>query len=366
MMNDFIYVGGCDVGIKNLTFCFARLPLSVSTSLDFIQKIEIEHLILFNLLTSTESNAQTYIKPTCAFQSKKPCKGLVKYYDASMNQPFCQRHMDDTSHSIWHVIDKAITRVHKKKKHTRSPIIVDSDQEEEECLHPMPAPKIILQIHCGGCEKMMNGTKFHRYIAYPLGENSGFRYLPLCISCQRKNRQPDGSIVWPLTASSHRINENTILQGPLETETEIIMSNLVRLLDEKFSQQPIDMMFIENQPTMMNPRMKSIQMILYAFFQRKINPVNGGRCMFVSPNLKWKMNMPNIQDHATYREHKKESVRTFLQWIDEHRPDQSKWAELVKSEKKRDDLCDAFWLMITGLSNWKISPTRLEHNHDNF
>lgn len=358
-MSEFIYVGGCDVGIKNLTFCFARIPISHSQ--EFIDKIEIDELILLNLLTSTESTQQTYTKPSCVFQGKKPCKGLVKYYDATTKEMFCQRHINKSLSYIWHVIDKPITKVHKKKKKTRSPVTIDSD-EEQLPENETPQCEDDLKIRCGSCEKVMNEIRFHRYIAYPL-ENNGFRYLPLCISCQRQGRHTEDSLVWPPISHSSYNKGDTLLCGPAETETEVIMNNLVTLLEERFKEQPIDLMFIENQPTMMNPRMKSIQMILYAFFQRKINRMNGGRCMFVSPNLKWKTNMPEIRDNATYREHKKESVRTFLQWIDEHRPDQSQWADLVKKEKKRDDLCDAFWLMISGLSNWKISLTRLEQSN---
>ena len=79
--------------------------------------------------------------------------------------------------------------------------------------------------------------------------------------------------------------------------------------------------------------------------------------------------MPDVKDDASYREHKQESVRSFLQWIDQTRPDQSQWAELVRKEKKRDDLCDAFWLLVSGFSHWKISPEQVvinqnQENHD--
>ena len=80
--------------------------------------------------------------------------------------------------------------------------------------------------------------------------------------------------------------------------------------------------------------------------------------MFVSPNLKWKMNMPDIPEQATYRQHKQESVRTFLNWISQR--NETRWLELVEGEKKRDDLCDAFWLMISGWTNWKISILPIE------
>jgi hypothetical protein len=80
------------------------------------------------------------------------------------------------------------------------------------------------------------------------------------------------------------------------------------------------------------------------------------------------MNMPEMVENASYREHKKESVRTFLQWIEEHRRDQIIWAEKLRGETKRDDLCDAFWLMISGMSQWridnKISTTEVEQDQE--
>ena len=364
-MNDYIYLGGCDVGIKNLTFCFARVPIdNYEDPKVFLEKIEIDQLILLNLLTSLESNQQEYQKPSCCFESTKPCKSPIKYMIHS--QAFCQRHYDSSSHDIWLYTEKPITKVHKKKRKSKSAETIDSDEEVPTNPTPATISSNPFPLLCGSCQKDVGQTRFHRYMAQAISQtaNQGYQYRPLCISCVRNHKCPREYEIWPpqYNQSSLSQKENTILIGPAPTETEVIMSNLVRLLEEKFENLLLDVMFIENQPTMMNPRMKSIQMILYAYFQRKIRKENGGRCIFVSPNLKWKVNMPEIQDNATYREHKKESVRTFLQWIDQHRADQVRWSEFVKSEKKRDDLCDAFWLMISGIANWKISLTRLEYS----
>lgn len=342
---EYIYLGGCDVGIKNLTFCFARIPFS--SNLPILDTIEITEMSLINLFQQNE-NEQTDL-PTCA----KLCKGKVSWYNPITNEPFCSRHTPD---HLWKYSPTPITRIKPKKRNRNQHQIEDSDNEQPPQT-PTPtatlSPKKEKSIQCGQCHRDMTTTRYHRLIAFPIEKFKGYRYLPLCMKCQRN---PMEGIIWP---PQHIIsNPNTPLQGPNMTETEVIMNNLVQILHDKYQNCEIDCMFIENQPTMMNPRMKSIQMILYAFFQSKIRKQNGGRCMFVSPNLKWKMNMPDIPEQATYREHKQESVRTFLNWISKRK--ETRWLELVEGEKKRDDLCDAFWLMISGWTNWKISILPIE------
>lgn len=367
---EYLYMAGCDVGIRNLTICFARIPATPEGTSEILQKIEIDSMYLINLLE--KDSQQVSIKPKCFEKSgKTPCRSLVRYVSYGDEiRYYCERHRDKIldKRTLWQYTDKPITKRNVRRKSVKRgkalTQVVDSDTEEG-VLESKSVKELSKtgESYCGFCEKSMSGKQYHRWISYCIfdGDNFlGYRYLPFCVGCVRKGNIPEDAQLWPPTLGELvRTELKGELIGPSPTETEIIMDNLVEYLHDKFGSIELDLMFIENQPTMMNPRMKSIQMILYGFFQNKIRKERGGRCLFVSPNLKWKMNMPEIREDANYREHKKESVRTFIQWIDQHRLDQRRWLEYVLSEKKKDDLCDAFWLMISGMSNWKISKSPL-------
>jgi len=52
----------------------------------------------------------------------------------------------------------------------------------------------------------------------------------------------------------------------MKKNTTLIFENIPRKLHEKSQLLDVDIVVIENQPSLKNPKMKSIQMILYSYF----------------------------------------------------------------------------------------------------
>lgn len=387
---EFIYIGGCDVGIKNLTFCVVRIPFT-TTPATLLQNIDIVELKLINIhqqqdtTTTSSPTHPSNPNPTC---SSAKCSQTPKYYHSGTTHLYCERHFKklDTAEKQtygWHWVSspegpskppqrwKQARRKQKRLQNTTT--VIDSDEEENQSANNNKKQDLSLLgvahmelERCGSCKKDLLHTQYSVWAGEFLETTKGVRFLPCCMACVRaKSHQLR---IFPLRYEEKQkqgesISGSEILRGPPMTETECHLDAFVSFLYEREDQalwRDVDVMFIENQPARVNPRMKSIQMVLYGYCQWKIRQQKrGGRAVFVSPNLKWKMNMPDVKDDASYREHKQESVRSFLQWIDQTRPDQTQWAELVRKEKKRDDLCDAFWLLVSGFSQWKISPEQV-------
>jgi hypothetical protein len=413
--DEFIYVGGCDVGIKNLTFCVVRVPLTC-TPATLLQHIDIVEMKLINIHQQPSSTKETPTDTNVPSCSHLNCSQLPKYFHAGNAIFYCERHFkkvetEEKRGHCWHWISspegppnppQRWKQARRKQKRLQNLTTVPDSDEEQQTEKEKKEKKQKLSLQnvahpelerCGLCAKDLLYTQYSLWVGNPT-DIPGVKYLPCCMACARnKNSSSSASTsasaphdhytTYPLRYEERQKQrqegepaqngKEVILRGPPMTETECDLDAFVSFLYEREDEalwRTVDVMFIENQPARVNPRMKSIQMVLYGYCQWRIRQQKrGGRAVFVSPNLKWKMNMPDVKDDASYREHKQESVRSFLQWIDQTRPDQSQWAELVRKEKKRDDLCDAFWLLVSGFSQWKISPEQVvinqnQENHD--
>lgn len=124
-------------------------------------------------------------------------------------------------------------------------------------------------------------------------------------------------------------------------------------LKSELEDYDITEILLENQPCMKNPMMKSVQMIIYGYFQyqtllldRKIKNI-----LFISASNKLKVgkhfdhinNNENITKiKSKYTRNKKLAIE-YTNWIVEHRVNNNKELnEFFNKHKKKDDLADAF------------------------
>ena len=136
---------------------------------------------------------------------------------------------------------------------------------------------------------------------------------------------------------------------------------LLLALDARFSEAggpTYDVVLIENQPACKNPMMKSVQMVLYTYFQvMRLYAGNVGAVRLVSATRKLSMrHVPAVispadapvistapalapTQAAAYRERKLAAVRLCRHYLDEVMHDAASTAQLSASRKK-DDLCD--------------------------
>lgn len=111
--------------------------------------------------------------------------------------------------------------------------------------------------------------------------------------------------------------------------------NLKKHFDE-FLNDEITHIVIENQPVMKNPKMKSIQMILFTYLQLKFPEINVD-FINASEKLKYCKKQGLIESvPKTYKENKLTSIKVVMKLISE----MTDFLEKFKLETKKDDLAD--------------------------
>jgi hypothetical protein len=134
-----------------------------------------------------------------------------------------------------------------------------------------------------------------------------------------------------------------------------LSSTLFEKLQEKFDNCQIDHVIIENQPVFKNPRMKSIQILIYSFFayKRVIEDRQIEAVTFVAANTKVKYAESHLQKigieiekcENKYKYNKKISIQCTSEIVQNH----EELAEWFANHKKQDDLADAYLLGLSYL-----------------
>jgi hypothetical protein len=118
-------------------------------------------------------------------------------------------------------------------------------------------------------------------------------------------------------------------------------------LEVKFASKDIEVVLIENQPAQKNPKMKSIQMIVFGFFAYKqhVAKQNINNIFFQSANNKnkfaKKMGIEVPEYKTKYLENKKRAVACTKILLNES------WGEYFEIHNKKDDLADCFIQMLS-------------------
>jgi hypothetical protein len=132
-----------------------------------------------------------------------------------------------------------------------------------------------------------------------------------------------------------------------------ITKRMYNKLNTELEDYNITEVLLENQPCMKNPMMKSIQMIIYGYFQyqsillertiKNIALVSASNKLKVGKNFNEINNSENIvKIKSKYTRNKKLAIE-YTNWILKNRV--TKYDELNKffnDHKKKDDLADAF------------------------
>lgn len=130
---------------------------------------------------------------------------------------------------------------------------------------------------------------------------------------------------------------------PLET----LGKTLFMKLDENKLFMDCDNIIIENQPVLKNPKMKSLQIMLYSYFLIKNNNINDIQLVNASNKLKVfkgkldkdkEIMLKNIKDK--YRKNKVTAVEHSRKMMDD--AGENSFLEKFNNHKKNDDLADAY------------------------
>ncbi len=149
---------------------------------------------------------------------------------------------------------------------------------------------------------------------------------------------------------------------------KISLKDLSRSLYENLEANKIfkkfDYIIIENQPVLKNPTMKSIQMILYSYFAFKSLKLKDFKdLILMNASNKMKVYTKPIEPTLTekinklkskYSRNKKLSILHSQLILETHSTET--WLEFFNSNKKKDDLADAFLMcMYFGIKNKYIN-----------
>lgn len=168
------------------------------------------------------------------------------------------------------------------------------------------------------------------------------------------------------------VKKNKTLEKKNEMDT--ISKKLIKELDNREYLLDSDIVLIENQPALKNPKMKSIQMIVYTYFMirgivdRDKENVMKIQFLLASNKLKIKFNEEiqnniiqeiNNKTKNKYKRHKdlaKKYCEYYLKDNNEQdfkleKSEKIDWLNFFNSHKKKDDLADTFLMNIYSIRN---------------
>ena len=164
--------------------------------------------------------------------------------------------------------------------------------------------------------------------------------------CHLKNCQKEvkGSYSKKQIKKYKKINANHIALSLLGKNIYHGLNSLDNLLD-------LDFVIIENQPVLKNPKMKSVQMIIYSYFlfSKESKKLNHSLILF---NARSKLKIydgPEIEckQKNKYSQRKFLSVEYTKYFLNKNPYNKKNWSEIFSKSKKQDDLADSYLQALT-------------------
>lgn len=127
-------------------------------------------------------------------------------------------------------------------------------------------------------------------------------------------------------------------------------NGLIQKLKDLFKDETnLDYVLIENQPCIKNPTMKSIQIIIYTYFNLhncscKVQLISASNKLKVK-DLPEEMHILAIKEKAKgvkYKENKLLAILYAEHYVRKRTEDSEKWISFYQSHKKKDDLADSY------------------------
>jgi hypothetical protein len=130
---------------------------------------------------------------------------------------------------------------------------------------------------------------------------------------------------------------------------DILGRNMIKKLDDILDLSDVKTVVIENQPVLKNPKMKSIQMILFTYFLIRNSKIN---VKLVPASSKLKFNIKNEEIDKVNKVKNKytRNKKLAIEYCKEFIKDTEK-IQFFIDFKKKDDLADSYLLIRKYLSN---------------
>lgn len=139
-------------------------------------------------------------------------------------------------------------------------------------------------------------------------------------------------------------------KGANKIDTVILQKRLLKILEKNSHLLDADVIVIENQPSLKNPKMKAIACTIFDYYlmrstiDKKESEANVEKVVYMSPSNKLKLEKNNkliLEKTSKKKKYKmtKELAVKYCQQLLKH---DSKNLKFIESQKKKDDLCDSF------------------------
>lgn len=168
-----------------------------------------------------------------------------------------------------------------------------------------------------------------------------------CLTCEEHSRV----LHWDI---------HPLMEEDRKTKPNInqLSMTIFKVMDDIVSKIPhVDYVLIENQPSRINGAMKTIQMIIYSYFQyKKYTEQKITDVLLISANRKtvdhpYEINMEDCKSKNKYTQRKWKSIQLTDKYIEQN----ENLKNILKNHKKKDDLCDAFLQAISWMRKEKIN-----------
>lgn len=131
-----------------------------------------------------------------------------------------------------------------------------------------------------------------------------------------------------------------------EKDFNATSKKLLGMLHDEFPDPIYDFVLIENQPVLKNPIMKSVQMLVYSYFQIYAYQ-HGSNCDVrliaagskLKVRQKPKLDTDGVINKTGYKNNKLKAILYTQHYLTGQEP---KWTEDFSNNKKKDDIADAF------------------------
>ena len=133
-------------------------------------------------------------------------------------------------------------------------------------------------------------------------------------------------------------------------DLSLLGKNIYKGLSKLKHLDNLDYVLIENQPVLKNPRMKSVQMIIFSYFSFMTEEKNAKhKVILFNPSTKLKIyDGPEIKSNKKnkYAERKYLSIE-YTKYFLEKSIKNKGWSDFFNTHKKQDDLADAYLQALT-------------------
>lgn len=151
--------------------------------------------------------------------------------------------------------------------------------------------------------------------------------------------------------NNHENNDvkKIIIPNASKAPIELIKRNLIDLLDSNMQFLDVSYVLIENQPSMKNPKMKSVAETLYSWFLiRGLVDKTGflENIYYLSPSNKIKVKNDDVDKELAKIKNESKKYKftknVGIIYTKDILKGQDKWIKFLDTNKKKDDLCDSF------------------------